>query len=332
MAQINKEIMFEELNSKETSENNTQVIKENLNKEALEKILDEYNTKDNENFTLLNNKDFSKIYDSLLSNNLVSDEMKNNIKEFRSVLGSKTINCIIIDTLMTKIIRYYKLNTSTLALSTYNDKVKGDVENITRVLKAFVLKNKNTVYENTKHIILDKKPVSCEFNITVSAENLHLFDIFEKVSLNNLEEVLPQAKTIFTDIYTCWVLAVILAISLDKTDYVPNKESKKSRIDVLKEKIALLNTDSTNQRIKALINVVKKEKTVNVRPKKVKEVVSNEDKEAIKKLSLRKPRKNIVKQKEQINVDHSNLDKDIETDLHITSEDIDIVQNGDLII
>jgi hypothetical protein len=331
MAQVNKEIMFEETNSQEINENNTQVIKESLNKETLEKILDEYTTKDNENFTILNTKDFSKIYESLLSNNFLSDEMKNNVKEFRIVLESNPINYIIIDSLMTKIIRYYKLNTSTLALSTYNDKVKGDVENITRVLKAFVLKNRNTVYENTKHIILDKKPVSCEFNITVSAENLHLFDIFEKVSLNNLEEVLPQAKVIFTDIYTCWVLAVILAISLDKTDYVStNKDSKKSRIDILREKIALLNTDSTNQRIKALINVVKKEKATSVRPKKAKEVVSNEDKEAIKKLSLRKPKKNIIKHKEQISVDHSNLDKDIENDLDITSEDI--VQNGDIVM
>lgn len=332
MTHVNKEIMFEESKQDNyVNENNTQVIKESLNKEALEKILDEYNVKDKETFTLLNNKDFSKIYEALLSNSLLSDEMKSSVRELKSVLDSKTINYFMIDSLITKIIRYYKLNTSTLALSTYNDKVKGDVENITRVLKAFVLKNRNTVYENTKHIILDKKPVSCEFNITVSAENLHLFDIFEKVSLNNLEEVLPQAKTIFTDIYTCWVLIVILAISLDETDYVlTEKDLKKSRIDTLREKIALLNTDSTNQRIKALINVVKKEKATAARPKKSKEVVSNEDKEAIKKLSLRKPRKNVIKQKEQLSVDHSNLDKDIEKDLDITSEDI--VQNGDLIL
>lgn len=328
MAQVNKEIMFEETSSQE---NNTQVIKEVLNKEALEKILDEYTTKDHENFTLLSKKDFSKIYDSLFSNNFLSDEMKSNVKEFKAILETKPLNYTIINTLMTKIIRYYKLNISTLALSAYNDKVKGDVDNITRVLKAFVLKNRNTVYENTKHIILDKKPVSCEFNITVSAENLHLFDIFEKVSLNNLEEVLPQARVIFTDVYTCWVLATILAISLDKTDYIPiSQDSKKSRIDILREKIALLNTDSTNQRIKALINVVKKEKATPVRPKKTKEVVSNEDKEAIKKLSLRKPKKNMIKHKEQVSVDHSNLDKDIENDLDITSEDS--IQNGDILL
>lgn len=303
---------------------------EKLDLTKAEEILEDVDNKNSETFNILSNRNFTKLFDALLSNQYISDELKNRTKEFQSMVEKKKITFTLMNNLITTIIRYYKLNVSTLALQSYNDKVKGDVENITRVLKAFILKNKQTVYENTKHIILEKKPGGYEFNITLSCEDIHLFDIFEKVSLNNLEEVLPEAKTVFTDIYTTWVLILILALSLDKTDYVVDPELKKTHIDVLREKITLLNTDSSNPRVKSLINIIKKEKTAISKPKKVKEVVSEEDQKAIKSLDLKKNNKTGGKKTSHINVDHSAMDIEIESDFAEVEEvldgDIEITQ------
>lgn len=318
------ETKTEEVNNvKELSEKIQDVrINETINKDIVDTIL---KTSDEENadvFNILVYKDFSKIFEYIKNNKFVSTEMKSISKELKTQLESRTININNIGDLVTRLVRYYKLNTSTLALHYYNDKVRSDVENIIRILKTFVLANRTLIAEHTKHVILEKKPVSCEFTTVVSAEDLKVFDIFEKVSLNNLKEVLSQAEIVFTDIYISWVLILILAVSLQKTDYKEDEDNKRKKNSVtgLKEKIALLNTDSCNTRIKMLINVVKREKGSGTRTKKKQDTISKEDEKILEDISQEKP-KNQRKPRKQnptkahVVSEHKNFKNDIKEDL-----------------
>lgn len=310
------------------------IIKEKIDSKKAKKCLENNDFEKYYTFQITDERDFTPIFDSIANNNLVSEEMKNISKELKELLDKKIINATTLDLLHIRMVRYYKLNVATLALHTYNPKVIGDIENITKILKSFVLKNRITIAEYTRHVIIEKKATDCEFNIIVTAGDLHLFDIFEKVSLNNLEQDLPKAKMIFYDIYMSWVLTVIIAMSVHNAKYDVPVNAKKTIEDILKDKIVALNSDSTNPISKKLINVVKKEKATSAKPKKVKEVISKEGQEAIEKLSKdKKKKKPSVKGQNLKSIDHSLAIEEVSKDLKaINLVDEDVVTEGDLVM
>lgn len=309
-------------------------IKEKIDTKKAKKCIENDDFEKYYTFQITDERDFTPIFESIRNNNLVSEEMKNISKELKDLLDKKVVDAITLDALIVRMIRYYKLNVATLSLHTYNPKVRGDIENITRILKSFVLKNRNTISDNTRHVIIEKKAVDCEFNISVTAADLHLFDIFEKVSLNNLEQDLPKAKTIFYDIYMSWVLTVIIAMCANNAKYDTPSNAKKTIEDMLKDKIVALNSDSTNPISKKLINIVKKEKVTLAKPKKAKETISKEGQEAIEKLSKdKKKKKPTVKGQSLNSVDHSSLIEEVNTDLKsMAIDEEDIVPEGDLVM
>ncbi|QKE44492.1 hypothetical protein Yalta_045 [Yalta virus] len=315
-------------------------IKEKIDTRKAKKCLDNTEFEKYSTFQIVDERDFSPIFDSIVNNNLVSEEMKNISKELRELLTKKNVVVSVLEDLIVRLIRYYRLNVSTLALHTYNPKVRGDIENITKILKSFVLKNRNTISEYTRHVIIEKKATDCEFNISISAADLHLFDIFEKVSLNNLEQDVPKAKTVFYDIYMSWVLIVIIAMCAHNSKYNTPEDAKKTIEAILKDKIVALNTDSTNPVNKKLINVVKKEKAPLVKAKKVKEIIPKEEQEAIKKLSKDRKKKTIVKGQVLKSIDHSSIIEEVNNDLKLLStastsngsNETDFIAENDLII
>jgi len=308
-------------------------IKQKLDKKRLTDLVKTSKNED-EFFTILDGKDYSEVYDFICKNKFVSNEMKSIAKEFKKQLEVKKVCIKDLSDLCTKLLSYYKLNSYTLGLQYYNMKVKSDIENIKKVLKSFVIKNRSVISENTKHVILEKKSNNEEYTTILQVEKLELFDIFEHLSLNNLKEVLSNAETVFTDIYVAWILIVVLASSLENTDYVCKDAKKKSVIDGFRGKISLLNTDTVNPNVKYLINVLKKEKIIKPKVSKS-EVVSEEDLDKIKNMQLddnKKKTSPASSKKKRASKKPEQIKSEIENDFKTENSDDEEVNDGDIVM
>lgn len=307
-------------------------VKQKLDKKRLT-TLSKTSKNEDEYFTILKTKDYSEVYDFISKNKFVSNEMKSITKEFKKQLESKKVCIKDLSDLCTKLLSYYKLNSYTLGLQYYNMKVKSDIDNIKKVLKSFVIKNRSIISENTKHVLLEKKSNNEEYTTVLQVGKLELFDIFEHLSLNNLKEVLSNAETVFTDIYISWVLILILATSLDDTDYVCKDPKKKSVIDSFKGKISLLNTDTINPNVKSLLNVLKKEKVVKPKVSKS-EMVSEEDLKKIKNMQLDdKKATTSSSKKKKVDKKPEEIKEEIENDFKAgSSDEEDEVNDGDFVM
>lgn len=308
-------------------------VKQKLDKKRLV-VLTKTSNNENEFFTILDGKDYTEVYDFIFKNKFASNEMKCIAKEFKKQLESKKVCIKELSDLCSKLLSYYKLNSYTLGLQYYNMKVKSDIDNIKKVLKSFVIKNRSIISENTKHVLLEKKSNTEEYTTVLQVEKLELFDIFEHLSLNNLKEVLVNAETVFTDIYVAWILIVVLATSLDDTDYVCKDPKKKSIIDGFKGKISLLNTDTVNPNVKSLINVLKKEKIIKPKVSKS-ETVSEEDLKKIKNMQLddnKKKSSNSSSKKKKVGKKPDQIKNEIENDFKTVNSVEEEVKDGDIVI
>lgn len=317
-------------------------IKERVSRKKIDKVINndcENSNEDDENEYLqesliefTNDFDFTPIFNFIEKNELVSNEMKHITSELKQILSKKFVGYKKIETLVSRLVTYYKLNVSTIGLQTYDLKVKSDVENITKILKAFVLKNRTLIADYTRHVIAERRSSEPEFNTVVSAHELQVFDIFENVALNNLERNLTTAKTVFYDIYLSWVLVLIIAMNVHNSKYDMSLNSKKSVETVLKDKIVLLNTDTVIPVNKKLINVLKKEKQTSDKPKKTKSVITEKAKDAVKSLSKASGIRKNQKVKTQKMIEHNSTVDIVSDELNkMTVEpEKDIVQSGDL--